>query len=61
MKGTTSEQPGKHIRAISATRHAQNTQKPLLSKSQSVEDIRKKAQVNNASDGFSFNKNKMFD
>lgn len=46
MKGTTSEQTGKHIRATSASRY-QSAQKPLLSKSQSVEEIRKKAQVNN--------------
>lgn len=43
----SSEQLGKHIRANSATRYAHSSQKPTLSKSQSVEEIRKKAQVNN--------------
>lgn len=45
-KGTSSEQSGKHVRAVSASRYAQSTQKAVLSKSQSVEEIRKKAQVN---------------
>lgn len=36
---------GKHTRTNSATRYAQSAPKPLLAKSQSVEEIRKKAQV----------------
>lgn len=52
LKGATSEQTGKHIRATSATRYAQTAQKPALSKSQSVEEIRKKAQVNHIFDDF---------
>lgn len=43
-KNTPSEQAGKHSRTNSATRY-QSAQKPLLTKSQSVEEIRKKAQV----------------
>lgn len=34
-----------HARTNSATRYVQTTQKPTLTKSQSVEEIRKKAQV----------------
>lgn len=44
-KSSSSEQIGKHIRANSATRYGQSAQKPGLSKSQSVEEIRKKTQV----------------
>lgn len=44
-KNTPSEQAGKHARATSATRY-QSAQKLVgMTKSQSVEEIRKKAQV----------------
>lgn len=44
LRNTPSEQSGRQVRTNSATRY-QTTQKPLLTKSQSVEEIRKKAQV----------------
>lgn len=59
MKGTTSE-TGRQIRATSASRYGQSAQKPVLSKSQSVEEIRKKALVNIDSEVFPFDNENMY-
>lgn len=67
MKGTTSEQIGRHIRANSATRNAPSGEQSgrqiratsATRNAQTVEEIRKKAQVNNTFGVFSLLRNKI--